>query len=71
MVARDIIDNKEMDLNTVYACCTGTTKHVGTSFTEPDYARDALEMLFMMAGGEKNGENGHLFLIQIVLLYRL
>jgi trimethylamine--corrinoid protein Co-methyltransferase len=53
MVARDIIDNREMDLNTVYACCSGTTKHVGTSFTEPAYARDALKMLEIMAGGEK------------------
>ena len=54
MVARDIIDNREMDLNTVYACCTGTKKHIGTSFTEPAYARDALEMLSIMSGGEKN-----------------
>ena len=52
MVARDILDNREMDLNTIYACCAGTTKHVGTSFTEPDFVADALEMLHMMAGGE-------------------
>lgn len=52
MVARDILDNREMDLNTIYACCSGTTKHVGVSFTEPDFVRDALEMLHLMAGGE-------------------
>ncbi|PIV78638.1 MAG: methyltransferase, partial [Rhodobacteraceae bacterium CG17_big_fil_post_rev_8_21_14_2_50_63_15] len=52
MVCRDIPDNREMDLNTVYACCAGTTKHVGTSFTEPAFARDAMEMLHLMAGGE-------------------
>lgn len=52
MVARDIPDNMEMELNTVYACCTGTTKHVGTSFTEPDHVGPALEMLYMIAGGE-------------------
>jgi trimethylamine--corrinoid protein Co-methyltransferase len=52
MVCRDIADNREMDLNTLYACCAGTTKHVGTSFTEPDFAGDALEMLHMIAGGE-------------------
>ncbi|MEZ5714440.1 MAG: trimethylamine methyltransferase family protein [Paracoccaceae bacterium] len=52
MVCRDIADNREMDLNTLYACCAGTTKHVGTSFTEPDFANDALEMLHMIAGGE-------------------
>ena len=32
MVARDILDNKEMDLNTIYACTAGTTKHIGVSF---------------------------------------
>ena len=52
MVARDITDNKEMDLNTIYACCAGTTKHVGTSFTDPSYVADALKMLHMIAGGE-------------------
>ena len=52
MVARDVLDNREMDLNTIYGCCAGTTKHVGTSFTEPDFVQDALEMLHMMAGGE-------------------
>lgn len=53
MVARDILDNRDMDLNTIYACCAGTTKHVGTSFTEPDFVPDALEMLHMMAGSEE------------------
>ena len=52
MVCRDITDNLEMDLNTIYACCSGTTKHVGTSFTDPSYVAPALEMLHMIAGGE-------------------
>ena len=52
MVARDILDNREMDLNTIYACCSGTKKHVGTSFTEPSFVKDAIEMLHIMAGGE-------------------
>lgn len=52
MVCRDITDNREMDLNTVYACCSGTTKHIGTSFTEPTFVADALKMLHMIAGGE-------------------
>ncbi len=52
MVARDVTDNREMDLNTIYACCAGTAKHVGVSFTEPDFTADALEMLHLMAGGE-------------------
>ena len=52
MVCRDIFDNREMDLNTIYACATGTKKHIGTSFTEPDFVNDAFEMLHMIAGGE-------------------
>ena len=52
MVCRDILDNMEMDLNTVYASCSGTMKHIGTSFTEPSHVPPALEMLHMIAGGE-------------------
>ncbi|TNF21071.1 MAG: methyltransferase [Rhodobacteraceae bacterium] len=52
MVARDIADTFEMDLNTLYACVSGTTKHIGTSFFEPATVRPALEMLHMVAGGE-------------------
>ncbi|XDA99543.1 trimethylamine methyltransferase family protein [Sulfitobacter sp. LCG007] len=52
MVCRDIADNREMDLNTLYACCAGTTKHVGTSFTEEAFVADAFELLHLMAGGE-------------------
>ena len=54
MVARDILDNQEMDYNTVYACCSGTTKHIGTSFTEPDFMAANMEMVYMIAGGEEN-----------------
>ncbi|MEL7279027.1 MAG: trimethylamine methyltransferase family protein [Pseudomonadota bacterium] len=52
MVARDILDNKEMDLNTIYACTAGTTKHIGVSFSDPEYVADALKLLHMIAGGE-------------------
>ncbi len=52
MVARDIVDNKEMDLNTIYACSSGTFKHIGVSFTEPSFVPDALELLHLIAGGE-------------------
>jgi trimethylamine--corrinoid protein Co-methyltransferase len=37
MVCRDVVDNFEMDINTLYACCGGTTKHVGTSFSDPSH----------------------------------
>ncbi|MDD9910566.1 MAG: trimethylamine methyltransferase family protein [Ahrensia sp.] len=52
MVARDITDPREMDLNTLYACLSGTSKHIGTSFTLADYVPDALEMMYKVAGGE-------------------
>ncbi len=52
MVARDITDNLEMDLNTIYACCAGTTKHIGTSFSEPDHVKPGLELIHRIAGGE-------------------
>ena len=53
MVCRDIEDNLEMDYNTVYATACGTTKHIGTSFTEPHHVAPAIEMLHMIAGGEE------------------
>lgn len=52
MVCRDVTDNLLMDMNTLYACCAGTTKHVGTSFSEPGHVADGFEMLHMIAGGE-------------------
>lgn len=52
MVCRDIADNLEMDLNSIYACCSGTTKHVGMSFSDPEYVAHGLELLHMIAGGE-------------------
>jgi trimethylamine--corrinoid protein Co-methyltransferase len=52
MVCRDIANNFEMDMNSVYACAAGTTKHIGVSFTEPSHVAPAAEMLHMIAGGE-------------------
>ncbi|MGI9366192.1 MAG: trimethylamine methyltransferase family protein [Rhizobiaceae bacterium] len=53
MVARDIEDPRELDLNTLYACLSGTTKHIGTSFTLAEFVPDALKMLYKVAGGEE------------------
>ena len=52
MVCRDIADNMEMDLNSIYATTSGTTKHIGTSFSEPGFVAPAMEMLHLLAGGE-------------------
>jgi len=42
-----------LDINTLYPCVAGTTKHVGSSFTIAEGAELALEMLFEIAGGEE------------------
>ncbi len=52
MVCRDITDNLEMDVNSIYACCAGTTKHIGTSFSDPAFVEHGVALLHMIAGGE-------------------
>lgn len=52
LVARDLTGAMELDLNTLYACVAGTTKHVGTSFGRGDTLEAGLEMLHLIAGGE-------------------
>ncbi len=52
MVCRDVLNNRDMDLNTLYACLAATTKHVGTSFFEPESVAPAFDILHMVAGGE-------------------
>ncbi len=53
LTPRDTVEPRDMDLNTLYACISGTTKHVGTSFTLADYAAEGLDMLHMVAGSEE------------------
>lgn len=53
VVCRDLPDPFEMDFNSCYASVAGTTKHVGTSWSEPANMGASIEMLHMIAGGEK------------------
>lgn len=53
VVARDISDPFEMDLNTAYACMRGTRKHIGTSFGSVDALEAAVRMMHIAAGGEE------------------
>ncbi len=53
LVPRDIPDPMDMDINTCYAAISATTKHVGTSWVEPSHVEKSLEMLHIIAGGEK------------------
>ena len=52
MVCRDVTDNYELDINTIYACCAGTSKHIGTSFVEPGHMPGCIEIIHQIAGGE-------------------
>ena len=52
MVARDIESPRAMDLNTTYASISGTTKHCGVSYVDPDHAAEGLRLLHEVAGGE-------------------
>jgi trimethylamine--corrinoid protein Co-methyltransferase len=52
-VLRDIQDNYEMDLNTLYCSVMGTAKHVGSSWTDVAHLEKSLEMLHIIAGGEE------------------
>ena len=52
-VLRDVADNYEMDLNTMYGAITGTSKHVGCSWTLYTHLEKSLELLHVVAGGEE------------------
>ncbi len=53
IVARDMTGGFDLDVNTAYACLSGTTKHVGTSFVSTESVKATLEMLHIIAGDEK------------------
>ena len=52
VVPRDIPDPFEMDFNTCYASVMSTTKHVGSSWVQPQHVEASLQMLHAIAGGE-------------------
>ena len=52
MVCRDVTDNYELDINTIYACCAGTSKQIGTSFVELGHMPGCIEIIHQLAGGE-------------------
>ena len=51
VVATDIRDLYELDINTLYACMAGTRKHIATSITRGDHVHAALPLLDEAAGG--------------------
>ncbi len=52
IVCRDLEVPLEMDFNTCYACISGTSKHVGSSWVLPEHLDKTMEMLHVVAGSE-------------------
>ena len=52
IVATDIENLFELDVNTIYACAAGTRKHIATSITSGENLYRIQPMLDMLAGGE-------------------
>jgi len=52
MVARDIEDTQAMEVNTAWACLSGTRKHVVVSASSPDHVDAILALAHDLAGSE-------------------
>jgi len=52
LVPRDMTSSMDMDVNTAYACASGTNKHIGLSFIKPENAEAGFQLLHAIAGGE-------------------
>ena len=53
VVATEIADQLTCDINTAYASVAGTAKHVALTFNDARHVQPTLEMLQLIAGGEK------------------
>ncbi len=52
VVATELENWRELDLNTIYACACGTTKHLGSSIIVPEHVPEIIEMLDSLLGQE-------------------
>ncbi|MGH7187175.1 MAG: trimethylamine methyltransferase family protein, partial [Pseudomonadota bacterium] len=52
ITARDMVSGHDLDINTMYACMAGTSKHIGTSMVAAEHVTEVLQMLHVAAGGE-------------------
>ena len=52
VVARDLADPRELDLNTAYACMMATRKPIGCSFFLPESVGEAIAMFDLALGSE-------------------
>lgn len=51
-VATDMVEPVDLDINTVYAIASGTTKHIGTSFAIGEHVHPAVEIFDHILGHE-------------------
>ena len=52
VVCTDIENLYELDVNTIYACASGTQKHIATSITKGEHIYKILPMLDLIGGGD-------------------
>ncbi len=52
LVARDMEDERTLDINTAFASLAGTAKHVMVSASQPEHVRPVAEMCYAIAGSE-------------------
>lgn len=52
VVARDVPDVRELDINTAFSVMVSTTKPVGTAFFRPEHVGEVVSMYDMALGGE-------------------
>ena len=52
LVARDMVEARNLDVNTAYAVAMGTTKPMGTSFFQPEHVHEVVDMFDEMLGGQ-------------------
>ncbi len=53
VVCRDLDPERELDINTLYACLRGTSKHVGCGFTQAASLEAAFDLLHALAGSAR------------------
>ena len=51
LVARDMVESRDLDVNTAYAVAMGTSKPMGTSFFQPEHVVEVVDMFDHMLGG--------------------
>jgi len=54
-IARDMVDAELLDINTAYAIMSATSKHMATSFFEPEHLEMAVAMFDLSLGGDGTG----------------